>query len=299
MKKLISWILVMVLMLGAAPCHAAATPDEAERSEDIVNILLIGEDADKNVHNSGRADAIMVCSIGTEGQVKFLSLARDLWVEMDTGFADRINAAYRYGGPELLLKAVNQTLQMDISQYISINFYGFCDVVDMIGGVEVELEPNAAGAINKKTAEKYGNGEVTPIPAGATSAVLSGAQALGYARIRNLDSDIGRTGRQRKVLTGILKKVLTLSLSEQKAFFEQCLACVETNVEQMELFSLGLKILAHGMDDMEQIALPSEGNYYYVNHDGRSTYEFKKDVIVEEAHAFIYGTDEDAGNDAQ
>lgn len=293
MKRILSLILALLMMHCVVTCTAEAitTVDEAQESGNWTHILLIGEDARKDVHNGGRADAIMVCSIDERtGQIKLISIARDLWIEMDR-FADRINAAYRYGGEELLLKAVNQTLQMDISNYITINFYGFCDVVDSIGGVEVELEPNEAGAINKKTSELYGNTEVVPIPAGSTSAVLSGAQALGYARIRELDSDYKRTGRQRKVLMGILSKVLTLSFDEQKAFFDGCLACVTTNVEVTELFSLGLKILAHGMSDMEQIALPSPGHYYYVNHDGRSTYEFNKEFIVQEAHDFIYGTD--------
>lgn len=292
MKRIISLLLALLMMSCAMPCVAETivTADEAQESAQWMHILLIGEDARKDVHNGGRADSIMVCSINEQtGQIKLISIARDLWVEMDR-FADRINAAYRYGGEELLLKAVNQTLQMDISNYITINFYGFCDVVDSIGGVEVELEPKEAYAINKKTNELYGNTEVVPIPVGATSAVLSGAQALAYARVRELDSDFKRTGRQRKVLMGILNKVLTLSFAEQKAFFDECLACVTTNMETMQMFSLGMKIIAHGMSDMEQVALPSPGHYYYVNHDGRSTYEFNKEIIVQEAHDFIYGT---------
>lgn len=292
MKRIISLLLAMLMMSCAMPCVAETivTSDEARENAQWMQILLIGEDAQRDVHMGGRADSIMVCSINEQtGQIKLISIARDLWVEMDR-FADRINAAYRYGGEELLLKAVNQTLQMDISNYITINFYGFCDVVDSIGGVEVELEPKEAYAINKKTNELYGNTEVVPIPVGATSAVLSGAQALGYARVRELDSDFKRTGRQRKVLMGILNKVLTLSFDEQKAFFDNCLACVTTNMETMQMFSLGMKILAHGMSDMEQVALPSPGHYYYVNHDGRSTYEFNKEIIVQEAHDFIYGT---------
>ena len=137
------------------------------------------------------------------------------------------------------------------------------------------------------------------IPADAKSAVLTGEQALGYARIRKIDSDMKRTERHRKLITAILNKVLTLGFEAQCQFVDQCLSCVATNISRAQILIIGMQILAHGMDDMEQIALPSEGNYYYVNHDGRSTYEFKKDVIVEEAHAFIYGTDEDAGNDAQ
>ena len=292
MKRIISLLLALLMMSCAMPCVAETivTSDEARENAQWMQILLIGEDAQRDVHMGGRADSIMVCSINEQtGQIKLISIARDLWVEMDR-FADRINAAYRYGGEELLLKAVNQTLQMDISNYITINFYGFCDVVDSIGGVEVELEPKEAYAINKKTNELYGNTEVVPIPVGATSAVLSGAQALGYARVRELDSDFKRTGRQRKVLMGILNKVLTLSFDEQKAFFDNCLACVTTNMETMQMFSLGMKILAHGMSDMEQVALPSPGHYYYVNHDGRSTYEFNKEIIVQEAHDFIYGT---------
>lgn len=293
MKRILAAILALLMLCGVT-AGAESAPAADKVSEQRTNILLIGEDAQKDVHQGGRADAIMICSIGPDGQIKLISLARDLWVEMENGFQDRINAAYRYGGPELLLKAVNQTLQMELDQYISINFYGFCDVVDLIGGVEVELAPNEAGAINKKTKESFGNTEVTPIPAGSTSAVLSGAQALGYARIRELDSDVGRTGRQRKVLTGILKKVLTLGFDEQKAFFDACLDCVETNMETTQMFSLGLKILARGMEDLEQIALPSAGTYYYVNHEGRSTYEFNKEAIVTDAHAFLYGDGEAA-----
>lgn len=316
MKKLISWILVMVLMLGAV--SACAQEQSTVSSQTLENdqynlscteglpsqwrnILLIGADSRQKTIESGRADAIIVCSIHRQtGQIKLTSLLRDLWVEMDDGhYRDRINTAFRYGGPELMMKTVNETLKLNITEYVAINFYGFCDVVDSIGGVEIELGPNEAAYINKGYSADFGDVTGKKIPADAKSAVLTGEQALGYARIRKIDSDMKRTERHRKLITAILNKVLTLGFEAQCQFVDQCLSCVATNISRAQILLIGMQILAHGMDDMEQIALPSAGNYYYVNHDGRSTYEFKKDVIVEEAHAFIYGTDEDAGNDAQ
>lgn len=311
MKRFFCAVLALMTMLTAV-CGAAAESKTEERLSEAAasgvtaseanvsdpetqwtNILLIGSDERRERENGGRSDALMVCAVHNEsGQVKLLSLARDMWVKLpDRSFEDKINTAYRYGGPELSMRVVGETLELDITQYIAINFYGFCDVVDMLGGVEIELMPNEAGAINQKTSETYGNTKVTPIPAGAKSAVLNGAQALGYARIRRLDNDFGRTQRQRNVLTAILKKVLTLSFTEQLQFVKACLACVDTNLSLEELLSLGGRILAHGMDDLEQAVVPGAGHYNYATKDGKSTVTFRPEVVIEEAHAFIYGLD--------
>ena len=263
MKRVLAWMLALMMLCCALPVTA-----ENVETEEQTHILLIGEDSRKDVHQGGRADAIMICSVGADGQVKLISMARDLWIEMDTGFADRINAAYRYGGPELLLKAVNQTLQMDISQYISINFYGFCDVVDMLGGVEVELEPNEASAINKKTSETYGNMEVVPIPRGATSAVLCGAQALGYARIRELDSDRGRTGRQRKVLTALVNAYKNKSVTEMGILASDILSTgfIKTDMSSDEILNYVKSLfpmLASATINSQQI--PANGTFESMN----------------------------------
>ena len=158
------------------------------------NILLLGTDTGNINLNYGRTDAMLVLSINKRtGELKLTSLVRDMFVKIpNTSMHNRINAANAFGGPLLAVKTVNETLGLNIKLYASINFSGFKDVVDALGGVDIEITDTEARIIGIEKLE------------GAQT--LSGDEALQYVRIRKIGSNFGRNERQRTFLVALLNK---------------------------------------------------------------------------------------------
>lgn len=257
------------------------------------NILLIGSDTRRNTFDEGRADALIILSLHREtGEIRLTSLARDMWINIPgTHFSDKINTAYHYGGPELMMKAVNETLHLNIQQYVIINFFSFCDVIDRLGGVEIDLTRTEALYINRNIsgATRYTHAEITPLKEEAGPALLCGAQALTYARTRYLDSDFGRTQRQRTVIVAVLDKVRALPFSQQLQFALECYACLSTNLLVSDLADCLQSVTDETPPSISQLSLPAEGFYHHDNTDGAARIIFRQDAIVEQAHRFIYG----------
>jgi len=290
--KRIALLLLLLLLLTALPARAQEVPAEHQDPAAWETVLLIGADNRSKSTEYGRADAIIVCALNRHtGALRLLSLTRDMWIQLPDSMAhNRINTAYRFGGPDRMLKAVNETLGLSIDKYAAVDFPSFCNLIDMLGGVTVEINRSEALTINKMVEDGHaGSGAqwLSPAEGGTT---LCGVQALSYARIRNLDSDFGRTGRQRKLLTAILDKVREKSLTEQIAFVSEALKCVETNLSLADILSLSTIVLAHGLSDFDQLALPTEGNFRYKSIEGMSVVTFDAEVTLRQAQEFIFGS---------
>ncbi len=312
MKRFLLLLIVLCMTLGACTgslCEAAtaseatvseATVSEATAAEAAAQLdpawktfLLIGSDSRMDSLD-GRADALIVCAVHEDtGAIRLISLTRDMYIKLPGSDAhNRINTAFRFGGPERMMDAVNETLGLAIEQYAAVNFRGFCDVIDALGGITVTLAPGEAAVINKTAdGNNYNHTAITPILHKAETATLCGAQALAFARIRKIDSDFARNGRQRDVVVAVLEKVKTLSFTQQLSFMKKCLACVETNMGLGDIVSLGTLVLRHGLDDITQLSLPSQGNYRYASIEGMSVVVFDEEVTRREALAFIYGVE--------
>ena len=260
-------------------------------SDDWTNILLIGTDTRENVADVSRSDTMMICAIHKEtGEIRLASLARDMWVSIP-GLRGhhKLNAAHSYGGPNLLMKTINTLFGMNLTRYVSLNFYGMSELVDAIGGVELDLTAGEVVYINGRVKEVYGGEAATLLPSGAQTTTLNGAQALSFARIRQLDSDFGRTARQRKLLSALLEKVRGFSLAEQLALYARAQDCVSTNVSPAELLELGALILDSELQ-ISELSLPE--HFSYDNSDGVSKVVFDQAEVTQTLHAFIYGEDE-------
>lgn len=305
MNNLRKWGLLALLMLALAlPMAAMADYSMPVADGDLdavqgldetwINILLIGTDSREKNLDSGRSDTMMICSLNKEtGEVKITSLARDTLVTMgEHGHQNRLNAAHTFGGANLLMQTINRTYGMNIEHYVTVNFYGVCDIVDVLGGVHVQLHEGEAWAINSGASSEYGaygEGGITPIPNDATEADLCGVQALSFARIRKLDNDFGRQDRQRRVLLGMFNKIKECSILEITSVIKTCLQHVKTNLPFTQIITLAVGILDHGVAGISMQAFPDEGEYKYESVDGASMllvdYEYGKQKI----HNFIYG----------
>ena len=198
-----------------------------EKLKDYRNIVLFGiDDADGY---KGRSDCIIIFSLNEKtNNVKMTSIYRDTYVEVPKHGYTKINHAYAYGGAALAMSTINKNLDLDITEYATINFEVVKDVVDYVGGVTLDITSK----------------EATQIP-GITKAGtynLNGTQALAYGRIRKIDTDYKRTERMRAVINEVLKKVKKMSISEMNKFVDKILPELHTNIQKNEITELMKKV---------------------------------------------------------
>lgn len=252
-------------------------------NEDVMNILLLGTD-NAGTKGHGRTDTMIICSVNTKtGEVKLSSIVRDLYVQIPyMKLQNRINAANAFGGPNMAIKCVNETFGLNISRYASINFAGFQKLVDMLGGVEIEINAGEATQINQ-------GGSPTSKNVSEGTQLLDGTQALAYCRIRNLDNNFGRNERQRKFLEAIVKKVLAEnSLDQLLALVETCMEFVSTNLTTSDLFTLLFTVVPN-MQELQMYSCPATGEYHYETIRDMQVVVPKMEQMNSSLHAFIYG----------
>ena len=196
--------------------------------ESIENVLLIGCDANNNGY--GRSDAMILFSIDRkEGALKMTSFLRDLYVKIPGQQDNRLNYAFAAGGPKLLIETIEQNFRIRIDHYVKVDFTSFRKVVNLLGGVEIELSAQEAAHLM----QEY---HYTGLKEGVNT--LDGGQALNYARIRKLDSDFGRTSRQRKVLDAIVQKFKSVGMQKMVQIANEVLPLVQTDFSAGEVLSL-------------------------------------------------------------
>lgn len=259
----------------------------------VVNILLLGVDNRSVELVSGRADANIICSINTQdGSIKLTSIARDTAVEVP-GYKSkkRLNTAFKFGskdgdvakGAELAMKTVNRNFQMNIERYVVVNIHGLADIIEALGGVDMELTKGEAQAINYELHVKEPMDDVQRDKLEVADGVqhLDGMEAVTYGRIRNLQgqNDLNRNERQRKLLEALLKKVMEdMDITKFLNLIETALPYGKTNLTADELLSLGMTVLsgsamqnlASGGEVVGQLGIPMEKQYGYREFDGES-----------------------------
>lgn len=222
-------------------------------ADHVVNILLIGQDA-RPGQGRQRSDSMILCTVNTEKKTLVMtSFLRDLYVSIPdwngkSYASNRLNVNYVFGGAPMLNECLKQNFGVVVDHNIAVNFSGFEDVVDLVGGVDIEL----TGA------------EASQVGGGAHKGLchLNGEQALNYSRIRKLDSDFGRTNRQRKVLMAILEKMKTLSLKELLNLVEGITPLVSTDMSNGDITSYVAELFPLLTDlEITTQTIPAEGTY--------------------------------------
>ena len=209
-----------------------STKGDVWYSSDVYNLLIVGYDAGNREVTSfqgmkySRSDCVIIASINKKKKtIKLVSLSRATYVAIEGHGNKRINAAYEYGGPKLLIHTIENNYKIKINNYIAVDFAGFEKLVDAMGGVTIWMTKIEAEFAFNKTGLK--DGDYT----------LNGHQALRYVRLRKTDSDRLRTGRQRRVLKAMFKDFKKLSLTEDLEFLETALPFVTTDMSKAELVS--------------------------------------------------------------
>lgn len=202
----------------------------------IKNIVLFGvdtRDVSEQFGDQNRSDSIIIATLDSNtDEIKLTSILRDSKVAIEGYGEDKINTAYRYGGPQLALKTINQNFKMDLTDYITVNFDELATIVDSLGGLDLEITQEEADNMALTCPEK-------PVSAGYVH--LDGDQAVAYSRVRKIDSDYNRASRQQIVLSLILDKIKQMPILKYPSFIQEFLSCVETSLSSTELIGLGTK----------------------------------------------------------
>ena len=255
------------------------TAEETDSTRALDCVVLLGIDTEEG--NAGRSDAILLASIDRENnQIHLCSVARDSRVEIEGYGQRKLNAAYAYGGGELTVQTLNENFGLQLASYVGVDFSGMADIVDRLGGVDVEL---AEGELSYLGSAGQG------LSAG-TSVRLNGKQAVAYSRIRYLDNDDVRTSRQREVLEGLLNQVRDLDEQECLVLMDQLLEQCTTNLSQAQLTAL-LAQLTPKDTIIRQYAIPFnqtaaeeqtiDGAWYYVYDTRKAGKEIRSFLEIE------------------
>lgn len=246
---------------------------------EVVNILLVGTDKNSDEQDvkgaERRSDSMMVATLDVKhNKLKLTSLMRDMYVQIPGYGGNKLNAAYSFGGIKLLYKTLAQNFGIKLDGYVEVNFDAFVNVIDELGGVEVNLTKSEA--VNLRQTNYIKRRKYRSVKVGKQ--IFNGYQALGYCRIRHgkrqpdgsypgvytasgKGDDYGRTERQRLTIQAILKKVKQLSAEELLKLAEVIMPNIKTDISKQEIYSYLMTVFRMGTTKIHQFSLPIEGGY--------------------------------------
>ncbi len=243
------------------------------------HIAVFGIDVTDGV---GRSDCTMILTVDSKNkQLKVSSLLRDSYIPIKDHGNDKLNHAYAYGGAELMLHTINTNFDMDVKEYVVLDFDDVALLVDEIGGLDMEITEAERKEINKLTADTH-----APLE-NSGQVHLDGAQVTAYGRIRYIDNEVFRTGRQRHVLQAVLDKLKQTNYLKYPELMRRFLPEIETSLEQGEL--LGFMVRALGCDwSVKEYVLPSDqDNAIGGSYAGYWCWRFDIEQATENWHEFL------------
>ena len=217
------------------------------------NIALFGIDSrDSSLGKGNRSDCIIIASINNKTkEVKLISVYRDTYVNIEGYGLDKITHAYSYGEASLALKTLNENFDLNITEFVTVNFDAVAEAVNALGGITINVEPEEVDYINQyinETSEVTGLDTEKVTTSG--SQTLDGVQAVAYARIRYTEGgDYKRTERMRTVVEAMVEKFNTKSISEMNQIIDQILPEVYTNITAGDIFSLLPSVASFNVTD--------------------------------------------------
>ncbi len=260
--------LSLIRKLDYVPTQSRERTSGAISRSYVTSVLLIGTDG-RSLDERGRSDTMMLVSVNSSTKkICTTSFMRDCYVEIPGYGWDKLNAAYAYGGPELLMDTIEHNFGVRIDDYVSINFLSFASIVDSVGGIDVDLSDAEAEEINTilqaEVNEIMGDDRGADLlKSGGKKVHLVGKQALAYARIRHIgNADFERTERQRRVVDLVMDKLKTFNPIMLKNLSTKVLPDVTTNMDTAKLYFLSLRAPLWLRFERSPMQVPAEGTYY-------------------------------------
>ena len=261
----------------------------------MINIALFGVDTRENDPEIGtRADAMMIMSVSSKtGKIKLISLMRDSYVNIPSYGMTKLGHAYSYGGPRLAIQTINEAFDMNLSEYITVNFGEMAAIIDSVGGVRIDVTKAERKETNKYIKEyckennlSYKRNRIEK----SGEQKLNGIQAMTYGRIRKggTGGDWMRAERQSRVLNQVFAKASSNPISLIR-FLNGLMPNVTTSLSRTDFLRLGFHAVRGGMPQMEHARLPLDGEWQYsTTADGMSVITFRDDILSAHLHDYIY-----------
>lgn len=260
--------------------------DDLANDSMVLNVLLIGSDS-MSVGDGGRSDSMILLSLDARHKkIKLTSLMRDLWVTIPGYGEDRLNASYALGGPKLTIETIGKNFGILVDRYAVVDFEGFSNIIDTLGGVDLELTADECEYINKYSQDKH-------TLKGSGLKHLTGLQALHYSRDRNsIRSDYDRTSRQRYVLKAVVEKLKSANVGQITELISNIGPMITTNFKSNEISRMATHSMTYLKYSVEEFRLPTDDNVRNETYSQKmvlvinDTAKAKKDI-----YNFIYEPD--------
>ena len=266
-----SLVCLGAVLLLESPAVAAVTEhtvqaketDSETDTDNIKSILLIGQDR-REEQSRQRSDSMILATLDKDqGTISLTSFMRDLYVSIPGYSSTRINAAYAYGGMELLDETLEENFGIKIDGNVEVDFEVFKVLVDKVGGIDLELTQAEADYIcGRDQSVLYPQPLRTDWNLQAGVNHLDGEQALIHARNRSIgNSDYRRTERQQEVLKAAFAKVKDLGILDMGGLVKDVLPLVTTDLSLWDMTGYALDVIGMGVDDISSYRIPEDGSY--------------------------------------
>ena len=271
--------------------QAMASERIIPRSEEYVSSFLIF--GIEEIEGAKNTDAMLIASINTkDNTIKLTSLLRDTLVKIPGHNPNKLNAVYSLGGASLLVETVEQNYRVKIDGYASINFEAFESVVNLLGGVPIQLGEQEAKYLN--TTNYISNKAYRNVVPGWNT--LNGNQALGYVRVRRVptlggaNDDYGRTLRQRRVMSAIFNQYKGKNLFDLLSVTQKCLGYVKTDVTQKQIELMLEDVVENMISSLDTFRVPVNGMFDDPSSYGGVSYPLVLDwdSNIKELYKFIF-----------
>lgn len=271
--------------------------ETAEKETGYLNVALFGLDSREGTLGKGnRSDAIMIASLNKEtGEVRLVSIYRDTLLETSDNEFNKANAAYAFGGPEDAIAMINKNLDMSIDKYVTVNFNALVEVIDALGGLDLELNAVEVGHMNNyciETAEVTGKEvpHIQPTSEEAATYHLNGVQAVSYSRIRyTAGGDFKRAERQRLVLEKIAEKVSKANIGALNKIINAVFPQVSTNFTLAEMLGYAKNVKDYKIG--ETMGFPTDNHFDNISGVGSVVMADTLESNVLAVHKFLFGED--------
>ncbi len=274
------------------PTHVVPT------SDDIVNILLLGSDSRDPDEEYGLSDVMMIMTVDRRhGTLKLASIMRDTLVYIPGVEAPKkINHANAFGGPALAMRTVNEAFNLDIRKYALVDMRSAGQLIDLVGGVLIDVREEEIRYLNdalRYQQKAFPDDPKSPFVETAGLQRLDGSQAVAYARIRKLDSDYARTGRQRTVVAALFRSFREVDVIRKAQMVQKGFSFVRTNISPSDLTFMALDVLPLLGNEVKETRIPFDGTFHevtsgdwHIETDFEALIPLLQDFIWEERFPF-------------
>lgn len=304
---MMSGVVFVAAKLGRLDTQEIKTEDivvnkEAEKAgKGYTNFAVFGIDSRSGELEKGtRSDTIIIASLNNKTkEVRMVSVYRDTLLNVGNGEIAKCNAAYSYGGPTQAINMLNENLDLNIQDFVTVDFAAVAEAIDLLGGVEIDIQPEEVRPMNKyisetaRVADKEGN-----LIQQAGLQQLDGVQATTYARIRSTaGGDFKRAERQRLVIEKIVEKVQKSDLGTINKMIDELLPTIKTSLSATEILSYAKCFADYKLS--ESSGFPFAKTTDTISGLGSVVIPVTLEENVLELHQFLYVDKEEAGEDEE